>query len=347
MPAAFKPGKATAELTVSAGYANALVELAVARGVDSERLLALAGVAPRALAHADDRLPFERFKALMRAAKDLCGDPALALRFGGESLFVDMSIVGLIAHSSETMVEAFEQMNRYARLVIEVDGHESGARFAIVHRDGEVWIEDRRRNPNDFPELTESTWARFVGDYARSFPDRPSYIGAVHVTHAAPAYAAEYDRYLKAPVVFDSNWNAVRVDPSWLSMRIQKKKRYVFGIFSDRAQALLASLEETKTAKGGVEAALIPILHTGALGMDRVAKQMGLSRPTLFRRLKAEGVTFETVLDDLRRRMALNYLSGKKVSVKETAYLVGFSDPSAFSRAFKRWTGTRPGQKGP
>jgi AraC-like DNA-binding protein len=69
---------------------------------------------------------------------------------------------------------------------------------------------------------------------------------------------------------------------------------------------------------------------------------MGVSRQTLFRRLKREGVTFEKVLDGLRHRMALYYLGGRKVSVNETAYLVGFSDPAAFSRAFKRWTGVSP-----
>jgi AraC-like DNA-binding protein len=65
--------------------------------------------------------------------------------------------------------------------------------------------------------------------------------------------------------------------------------------------------------------------------MDAIAGRMGQSRATLFRKLKAEGVTFETVLDDLRCRLALHYLSGKKVSVNETAYLVGFSDLAAFS----------------
>ncbi len=76
--------------------------------------------------------------------------------------------------------------------------------------------------------------------------------------------------------------------------------------------------------------------------MDRVAGKMGLSRQTLFRKLKAEGVTFEKVLDELRHKLALDYLRAKKVSVNETAYLVGFSDPAAFSRAFKRWTGSPP-----
>ena len=76
--------------------------------------------------------------------------------------------------------------------------------------------------------------------------------------------------------------------------------------------------------------------------MDMVASKLGLSRQTLFRKLKAEGVTFEKVLDELRHRLAVSYLSGRKVSVNETAYLVGFSDPAAFSRAFKRWTGASP-----
>ena len=67
-----------------------------------------------------------------------------------------------------------------------------------------------------------------------------------------------------------------------------------------------------------------------------------MSRQTLFRKLKAEGLTFEKVLDELRHKIALHYLAGKKVSVNETAYLVGFSEPSAFTRAFKRWTGASP-----
>ena len=70
--------------------------------------------------------------------------------------------------------------------------------------------------------------------------------------------------------------------------------------------------------------------------------QVGNEPQTLFRRLKAEGVTFEQVHDELRHKLALHYLAGRKVSVNETVYLVGFSEASAFSRAFKRWTGTSP-----
>ena len=76
--------------------------------------------------------------------------------------------------------------------------------------------------------------------------------------------------------------------------------------------------------------------------MDRIAGMLALSRQTLFRKLKAEGTSFSETLDELRHRMALHYLGGSKVSVNQTAYLVGFSDPAAFSRAFKRWTGSYP-----
>ena len=84
------------------------------------------------------------------------------------------------------------------------------------------------------------------------------------------------------------------------------------------------------------------MLHTGEVSMEAIAAKIGGSRQTLYRKLRAEGVTFEQVLDDLRRKMALDYLQARKVSVNETAYLVGFSDPAAFSRAFKRWTGISP-----
>ncbi|GAM96701.1 transcriptional regulator of AraC family [alpha proteobacterium U9-1i] len=333
------------EATVSAGYASDLLDLALVKGARRADLLACAGIDDVDLADPDNRVPFESFKRLMRAAKEKCGEPALALHFGARNWFLEGSVVGLITRASATMGEAFAQMNRYARLVVEVDGHESGPRFSIAPRDGGVWLEDHRRNPNDFPELTESTWARFVCNYANAFPDRPHYVKAVHMTHAAPAHRVAYDQFFKMPMTFESDRNALLIDPNFVREPTNQGNRYVFGIFSERAQALLDSLEQAKTTRGAVESLLIPILHTGDVSMDDVAGKMGVSRPTLYRKLKAEGVAYEDVLDDLRRRMSLHYLDGKKVSVNQTAYLVGFSDPSAFSRAFKRWTGVSPAQR--
>jgi AraC-like DNA-binding protein len=96
-----------------------------------------------------------------------------------------------------------------------------------------------------------------------------------------------------------------------------------------------------------VESRLEPLLPSGEAGIEAVARAMGVSRQTLYRRLKEEGFTFEQVLDDLRHRLALRYVGRDGMSAKSAAYRLGFSDPAAFSRAFKRWTGRSPSDRRP
>ena len=94
-----------------------------------------------------------------------------------------------------------------------------------------------------------------------------------------------------------------------------------------------------------IERHLEPLLSSGPIRIAEVARALGYSRQTLYRRLKAEGATFEEVLDDLRRRVALRLIRDEALPVKEAAWRLGFSDPAAFSRAFKRWTGTSPSEQ--
>jgi AraC-like DNA-binding protein len=329
-----------AEGTVGAGFARGLVDFAAGKGADPAELLELSGIDSEALDDQDNRIAFARYAALMRAAQALTGDPALALHFGEAVDIREMSIVGLLCQACATAMDAFVEVNRYSRLAVDVDL--GGAdRLQLARRGDQVWLVDRRPDPNDFPEATESGFARMVASARRLGVPAP--VKEVHVTHPAPSYRSEYDRIFQVPVVFDSDWNAMRVDPAMMSMPIAQQPRYVFGILSERAEALLRELESARTVRGRVERLLMPVLHAGEANIDAVAARLGLSRQTLYRKLKAEGLTFETVLDELRHRLALHYLAGGKVSVNETAYLVGFSDRAAFSRAFKRWTGTGPG----
>jgi len=326
------------ELTVGAGLARGLMELAVSKGAGQAELLTRAGIAAEDLEDIDRRIPFAKYVALMRAGKELANDPALALHYGETNDMAQVSVVGLIAYACETMIEAMVQVNRYGRLVVEFDGPKE--RYAHARNDDGLWLVDRRENPNEFPELTESTIARAICGPRRFGVTQLA--KAVHVTHSAPVYRAEYERIYGAPVTFDAAWNAVLLDEKWLSHKISVQPRYVFGLLSEHADALLKSLENSKTTRGRVESLLMPILHKGEANIDVIAAKMELSRQTLFRQLKAEGTTFEKVLDELRCQLALQYLRGKKTSVNETAYLVGFSEPAAFSRAFKRWTGVNP-----
>ena len=100
-----------------------------------------------------------------------------------------------------------------------------------------------------------------------------------------------------------------------------------------------------RSFRSEVEQALEPLLPGGEIGMDRIAPALGVSRQTLYRRLKEEGTTFEQLLDSLRRRLALHYIDREGLGVKQTAYRLGFAEPASFSRAFKRWTGRSPGRR--
>lgn len=333
------------EPTIAAGFARALMELAVKKDASRKALAERSGIDPEDLRDQDNRIPFAKYVALMRAGKELANDPALALHFGEAYDMTELLIVGLIGEACETAAGAFAQLDRYNRLVadIDLDDGAAGKRLVLSRAGGELWLIDTRRNPNEFPELTESSFARMVCS-AHRMPGGRQLIKKIHVTHAAPAYRAEYDRIFQVPVIFESGKNALLMtSDSFLTFKNPSpSNRYVFGVLSERAEALLKELESSKTARGRVEHLLMPVLHTGDASMDMIAGKLGLSRQTLFRKLKAEGTTFEKVLDELRHRLALDYLSGKKVSVNETAYLVGFSEPAAFSRAFKRWTGASP-----
>jgi AraC-like DNA-binding protein len=236
------------------------------------------------------------------------------------------------------MDEALTQINRFHRLAADLQGVLAEP-LVVAREDGQLMLIDNRRIPG-FPEFTEAFFARLVSSTRRG-TDIPL-AKAVHFAHAEPPYRDEYDRIFRVPIVFGSDKNALALDDFWLTFRNPQAQRYAFGVFSERAEALLKKLENTRTVHGRVESLLIPMLHTGETGMEAIAAKMGVSPKTLFRKLKDEGVTFERVLDELRRKLALEYLDGRKVSVNEVAYLVGFSDPASFSRAFKRWTGTSP-----
>jgi AraC-like DNA-binding protein len=328
------------ELTVAASFVRGLMELAVSKGARREELAERSRIEPADLQDLESRIPFAKYVALMRASKDLCDDPALALHFGEAIDLSEMSIIGMIGSTSGAMADDVAQLNRYAPLALEVDG--GGDRFQLTRIDGSLWMVDARPNPNDFPELTESLFARAVCGMRRRLGDT-QFVRAIDVTHAEPAYRAEYDRIFQVPVVFESEKNALLLsDDFWSTARAALPSRYVSAVLGAHAEALLESLKRPQSTRRRVESLLLPILHTGDANMEMVASQLGLSRQTLFRRLRAEGATFEVVLDELRHKMAVHHLSGKKLSVKETAYLVGFSEPSAFSRAFKRWTGSSP-----
>lgn len=325
--------------TASSSFVQSLLDFAVSQGGERDALLAQAGIDMRELADRDGRIPFRCYERLMRAAKVATNDPALALHFGEAVQVVDFSVIGLIGQAADTMMEAFTQLNRYVRLIVDVET-DGPDRFVMRREETGLWMYDMRRDPNTFPELSESAFSHIIAGPTRA--GVTDWVREVRFTHPAPAHRAEYERVFGVPVAFSSDRNAMRLEERVVERKVGILPRYVFGVLIEHADALLQELQSANTVRGQVERLLMPVLHTGEISMDGVADQLGMSRQTLYRNLKSENVTFEQVLDDLRHKLALEYLRGRKASVNDTAYLIGFSDPAAFSRAFKRWTGMSP-----
>ena len=328
------------EHTVPASFVSALLRLAVSKGARLEHLCARSGLETAELKDPDARVPLSKYVRLMRAGQELCHDPALALHFGEEVDMEEVTIVGMVGRpAGRTLEEDLAEFNRYAPLAL--DCGEGWKRFELARIDGQLWMIDHRPNPNDFPEFTESFFARAVCGVRRRFGNA-GFIRALHVTHPAPPYRAEYDRIFQVPTTFESERNALLIsDDFWPKAKSGRPPRIVAEVLTAHADVLLQRLEQTDTTRGRVESVLTGMLPAGEGGMDAVASRLGLGRRTLLRKLKDEGVTFEKVVDELRQRLAHQHL-GEGRSISETAYLLGFSDPAAFSRAFKRWTGTSP-----
>ena len=323
------------------------MEYAVSCGADRGRLLTVAGVSAAALADPDHRIALPRYIALLRTAAAQCDDPAFALHFGEAVRMQDISIVGLICEAARTPAEVGRQLNRYARLVVDSAGGESATMVDTVIGPDGLWMQVTNPVYVRHPEMIEAELARLVCNTRAAFAANPDFQAmrfplAAHFTHPDPGYRDQYERIFAAPLKFGAARNALLLDPAFAKLTQPPTNAYVFGVLSRRADALLNTLQAADTLRARVESLLMPILHTGEVSLDFVADRLGFSRRTLSRRLNAEGVSFEKLVDGLRHNLALHYLDSSKVSVNETAYLLGFSEPSAFSRAFKRWTGNSP-----
>jgi AraC-like DNA-binding protein len=238
-------------------------------------------------------------------------------------------------------------MNRYAALALDPDLGKSADPLQFIRENGDIWLKFTGDIYVDYPLLTESAFARNVCGgreflHSSGIAMEAPFLKAIRFTYEEPGYRAEYDRIFGVPLFFSSHMNGFLIDEGLLHLKLPQSNPYLSDILKDRAEQLLKNLEDSKSTAGQVESLLRSSLHTGEADMENIARKLGVSRHTLFRKLRAEGVTFEKILDELRYKMALQYLVKEKMSVNETTYLLGFSDPATFSRVFKRWTGASP-----
>lgn len=328
--------------TVSASLFGGLLEYADQQGLERARVLERTGVSEAALADPDSRIPLSAYINMLDFAKSELSDPALLVRFAQDIAMSNISIVALIMESAPDMGEAFRQMQRYGRLALHLKEQDPGGGMELDVRAGRLFMVDQRMSSRLYPDLVEMDFVRLTCG-PRRFLSR-SHVLSVSFMHPEPPHAGACENVFKCPVSFGAPQNALELHPEVAIWPVAQNNGYVHGVLKERADTLMDALNTTPTIRAALEAELLGVLHTDDVNSETMAGRLGYTRQTLFRKLRAEGTSFRKVLADLRREVAMDYLARTGSSVKETAYLVGFSEPAAFSRWFRRSTGLSPKQ---
>jgi AraC-like DNA-binding protein len=166
----------------------------------------------------------------------------------------------------------------------------------------------------------------------------------VRFKHEEPPDTSEHTRIFGCPVRFGADVNAIVFDPALLALPLRSADPVLAEILAAADDEALARLPGTTSTADVVRRRLPELLTNGEATLAVTARAVGMSERSLQRRLRDDGVSYQKLLDDVRRELAEHYLARDDLSTADVAFLVGFSDPASFHRAFKRWTGVTPAQ---
>lgn len=326
--------------TVAAGFVTGLVAGLRLRGMDPAPLLRSAGVPEGILADADARVPIDGYVALYNAIARHLDDEGFGLfsspMRAGSFEFLCRSVVG-----SRDLGEALRRAARFLRLVLPdlgVELHRSAglARIEIVERRGLSSRADDPVRVFAFEWLLRLLHGLSCWVVGRSLP-----LESVHFPFPRPAHAADYALIYTEHSHFGSVRLVAIMDEALLGLPVRRDEAELAS-FLDGAPGKISMLyRRDREVARSVREALAGSLAQ-APSLEEIAARLNMSPRTLHRRLHEEGTSFRAVRDDLRREVALDRLRKTKRSVADIAAEVGYSEPSAFFRAFQSWTGGAP-----
>ena len=307
------------------------------KGMPASELEAILGLSHDEMAHPDARVDLACLPALWDAAYTCSGDPAVGLHIGAQVKPEQLSIVAQTLLQSENLHQGLNQYMRFMRLVNEtlklslsVGNHHARLDFIIepagYHRS----------------EVERTVMAGFAR--ARYAMGKVISLHEVHFEHADPGYAKAYEELFEAPVRFSQPVTALIFDKRLLAKGPRKRNPYVYQALVQHAESLMRTLAPQDNTVQTLKQYIHNHLAHPKLDAENAAVSLHMSRQTLYRKLKKAGLSFQSLVEEARHAQAVNLLQQSDVSVSEVAFLLGFSELSAFSRAFKRWTGHSPAQ---
>jgi AraC-like DNA-binding protein len=323
---------------------RALVVGGMALGLQPNEFAKLAGIpdevlSPEVLADPDARVAsiwaVRLWEYLPRRAQDETFGLWLAERLNGAPLTVAWWVI----LASATLGEGLSRALRYQRLLHD------GARSEILRSpDGAVYRHQVGAPPFRPPShAVEFGFASLV-QLARRATGRDLVPERVRLQHHAPRDLARHRAFFGSAVSFDEPYDEVVFTHEQLGCTLVTADEALREVVEAHARALVARLPLVENTADRVKAAICELLRDGPPRGQTVAQRLGMPLRTLQRRLQAENTTLAALIDGVRYQLAERYLSDARISTQEAAFLLGFSDVSAFHRAFVRWAGVTPAE---
>jgi AraC-like DNA-binding protein len=319
-----------------------IARLAYARakeaGADTDLLLKGAGITREQIDDPAVRLNVRDQIRFLNLAADALKDDFLGYRLAASSELREMGLLFYVAASSDTLSHALQHAARYSSIVnegvaLKFGNGEEGAGITF-HYIGVSRHLDRHQM-EFFAATTVRISRQLTGQ--RVTPIR------VRFTHHRDTIGSEFSEFLGDNVEFGAAADEVVFAPSTGHLPIIGADPYLNRLLVKYCEEALArrpaNLESFRSA---VQNAIVPLLPHGQAEAAETARKLGMSQRTLARRLRVEGVTFSQVLDSLKSDLAQRYLADASLSISQIAWLLGYQEVSAFTHAFKRWTGTTP-----
>lgn len=307
-------------------------------GLEPLEVMAEVGIDGAKLAHADWRIPNERFGALMGHCVAVTGDEAFGLLAAEQLQPQVLRGLGLAWLSSATVYDGLKRLVRFCKLVstsAQMRLWEEGE-FVLVGLGPIPLGQSRNYASRDYAVGAVARMCRLsLGEYLAP--------AGVTLERPQPREPERWESMLCSRVEFEASACTLHWPRADITEPLVTGDPALARANDDLAEAYLQDFLGGSAARDVVDK-ILDLLPEGPPSQQQVADALHVSNRTLQRKLREEGTSFSALLQDTRSQLARKYLGRGSRSVVETAYLLGFSEPSTFSRAFKRWTGMAPAE---
>jgi len=300
-------------------------------GYDLDALLAAAGLRRDDVENPDALIAPSACAAVFAAAEKERRVPNLALQLAIHTPVGATPLLDYLIVCSDSVGEALHRLTRYLRLV------NPGVQLAVDDRADPVRLVVERTLGGFEAELTVALSLLRTRQEA-GVELRPTYASFTHEPHDVAEYADAFG----CPIRVRASWNGWALSKASMGIPLSRRDPALRRWLDRQAADVLARLPTDGDVRDEVRRVLSNQLTVGDLRIDAVARRLATTPRTLQRRLSRAGASFEALCDEARKQAAQNYLADTTLTIAEVTYLLGYSEPTAFYRAFKRWHRTTP-----